>query len=87
MLKDADFLSATNPYFGDQKYREVIADAASHVAAGWQYLPFMEKARYLYVDNMDYTKVSPSNTLQGLLDAWAGRIVDYGNKQGFDVSE
>lgn len=87
VLKDAGFLSATNPYFGDQKYREVIADAASHVAAGWQYLPFMEKARYLYVDNMDYTKVSPSNTLQGLLDAWAGRIVDYGNKQGFDVSE
>lgn len=87
VLKDAKFTSATDPYFGDQKFREVIATAAQEVGEGWQFLPFMEKVRDLYGDNMDYKKVDAEHSLQEQLENWAKLCIDYGNKQGFKVSE
>lgn len=87
VLKNNEFLSSTDPYFGDQKYREPIADSAQKVGEGWQYLPFMEKVRDLYGDNMDYAKVAKGESLQTQLENWAKLCIDYGNKQGFTVSK
>lgn len=53
-LNDDQFLARTTitdargndiPYFGGQRFNEVLADAARDVSVGWQYLPFEVYAR------------------------------------------
>ena len=53
-LNSANFLNKTTvrdargievPYFGGQKFNTVLAQAASHVSTGYQYLPFEVYAR------------------------------------------
>lgn len=87
VLKDSKFLDYTDKYFGDQKFREVIAQAADHVGEGWQYLPYMTKARDLYTDNIDYSKVVKGGSLFDQMNDWAKKVIAYGNEQGFSVSQ
>jgi multiple sugar transport system substrate-binding protein len=84
-LGDPDFLDASNSLFGDQKPNRVLADAAGHVAPGWQYLPFQVYTNSVFKDTVGQSISAGTNVAAGL-SAWQERIVDYGKQQGFDMS-
>lgn len=84
-LEDEEFLSATNEFFGDQRYNEVLAEASKNVATGWQYPPFFGWARSSYEDVAAPLYDSEQGTLAETLETWRQRSIDYGNEQGFTV--
>ncbi|MDR6688525.1 multiple sugar transport system substrate-binding protein [Arthrobacter sp. 1088] len=84
-LNSEAFLSKTNPFFGDQKYNQVLADASKNVATGWQYPPFFGWARSSYEDVAAPLYDSRQGTLAEVLETWKKRSIEYGNEQGFSV--
>lgn len=84
-LNNEKFLSTTNPFFGDQKYNQVLADASKNVATGWQYPPFFGWARTSYEDVSAPLYDSRQGTLAEVLETWKQRSIAYGNEQGFSV--
>src|SRR5699024_12520463 len=49
-LTDQEFLSDTNPYFGDDPYRQTLVDIAATVGPNWSYPQIFEWARNEYED-------------------------------------
>ncbi|MHA7178212.1 ABC transporter substrate-binding protein [Arthrobacter sp. Sr24] len=84
-LNNETFLSATNEFFGDQKYNEVLATASKNVGTGWQYPPFFGWARSSYEDVAAPFYDSSKGNLAEVLATWKQRCIDYGNEQGFTV--
>ena len=84
-LDDPTFLGATNEFFGDQKYNEVLAQASKDVSTGWQYPPFFGWARSNYEDVAAPLYDSGTGTLADVLETWRERSIEYGNEQGFTV--
>jgi multiple sugar transport system substrate-binding protein len=86
VLQDPGFQDADNPYFGDQKYNQVLAQAAADVSPGWQYPPFFEYARSIYPDISTPQYSAGKVDLANILEQWGQKVTDYGNEQGFEVS-
>lgn len=84
-ISSAEFTGKEFPYFGGQKVNEVLADAATSVAPGWQYLPFQAYAVSIYNDNVGTTYTGGQTLMDGLA-AWQSAIVSYGDSQGFTVN-
>lgn len=85
VLKSPAFQSAKNPYFGGQQTGQVLAEASTTAAVGWQYPPFFEWARSVYSDIATPYFTTGKGSLTEILKTWKGRCVTYGNEQGFRV--
>jgi len=85
-LEDEDFTSVEFDYFGGQKVNEVLAESAAQVAEGWQYLPYQVYANSIFNDTVGKAYVSDSTIGEGLA-SWQAALVEYGNQQGFAISE
>jgi multiple sugar transport system substrate-binding protein len=83
-LNSPDFLNKADPYFGDQKINQILAEAAAEVAPGWSYLPFQVYANTIYNDTVGKAYVS-GTTLQDGLKAWQDASIKYGTDQGFTM--
>jgi len=83
-LQSSDFLNKTDPYFGDEKINQVLAQSAAEVAPGWSYLPFQVYANSVFNDTAGKAYVS-STTLADGLKAWQEQSAKYGTEQGFTV--
>jgi len=85
-LQSDDFLAYESEFFGGQKINEVLADAATNVVEGWQYLPYQVYANSVFADTAGQAYTGSTSLADGLV-AWQKAIVGYGNDQGFTVTE
>ncbi len=85
-LEDPDFVGLESEYFGGQKINEVLTQASKDVASGWSYLPYQVYANSIFGDTVGQSYVNKSDLNEGLAE-WQRQLVEYGNEQGFTVSE
>lgn len=85
-LESDDFQEITNEYFGDQKYNEVLSDAAGDVSTDWQFLPYDVYARSIFGNSFGPAALGDS-TYADAVKAWQKELVDYGKQQGYTVNE
>jgi multiple sugar transport system substrate-binding protein len=83
-LNSPDFLNKAEPYFGGQQINQILAQAATEVAPGWNYLPFQVYANSIYHDTVGKAYVG-GTTLQDGLKAWQDASIKYGTDQGFTM--
>jgi len=84
-IESPEFTGREFDYFGGQKVNEVLAEAASTVSSGWQYLPFQAYAVSVFNDNLGASYTGSQPLAEGLA-TWQESIVSYGNGQGFAVN-
>ena len=85
-LESDEFLGYESEYFGGQKINEVLTQASKDVAPGWSYLPYQVYANSIFGDTVGQSYANKTDLNEGLAD-WQSQLVDYGNEQGFTVSE
>lgn len=85
-LEDPEFLSYESDYFGGQKINEVLTQASTEVSKGWSYLPYQVYANSIFGDTVGQSYANTADLNDGLAE-WQRQLVDYGNEQGFTVSE
>ena len=85
-LDDPEFVNQESEYFGGQKINEVLTQASKDVAPGWSYLPYQVYANSIFGDTVGQSYANKTDLNEGLAD-WQSQLVDYGNEQGFTVSE
>ncbi|KFI83323.1 ABC transporter substrate-binding protein [Bifidobacterium psychraerophilum] len=85
-LSDSSFLTKTDPYFGDQKYNEVLSKAADDVNTKWQFLPYDVYARSIFSDTAGQATLGKI-TFKEALKNWQDQLVEYGKQQGYKVNE
>ncbi|MGK9149406.1 sugar ABC transporter substrate-binding protein [Plantibacter flavus] len=85
-LNSDEFLSAAPDYFGGQKINEVLVQGAKDVSTGWQYLPYQVYANSIFADTVGQSYANKADLNDGLAD-WQKQLVEYGNTQGFTVTE
>ncbi|WP_298461147.1 sugar ABC transporter substrate-binding protein [uncultured Cellulomonas sp.] len=83
-LESEQFVNKEFEYFGGQKVNEVLAESATNVVEGWQYLPFQVYANSVFNDTVGQAYVGETTLQEGLAD-WQQLTTDYGNDQGFTV--
>ena len=85
-LEDPEFVGAESEYFGGQKINEVLTQASKDVASGWSYLPYEVYANSIFGDTVGQSYANKVDLNEGLAE-WQSQLVEYGNEQGFTVSE
>ena len=85
-LSDSSFLDKTDPYFGDQKFNEVLSQAADDVNTDWQFLPYDVHARSIFPDTAGQAVLGKYSVMDGL-KAWQDKLVEYGKDQGYTVNQ
>ncbi|PPG81548.1 MULTISPECIES: sugar ABC transporter substrate-binding protein [unclassified Rathayibacter] len=85
-LDSSDFTGQESEYFGGQKINEVLTQASKAVRSGWSYLPYQVYANSVFGDTVGQAYANGTSLDQGLAD-WQSKLVQYGNAQGFTVSE
>ncbi|PPF10618.1 sugar ABC transporter substrate-binding protein [Rathayibacter sp. AY1A5] len=85
-LDSTDFTGQESEYFGGQKINEVLTQASKDVRSGWSYLPYQVYANSVFGDTVGQAYANGTSLDQGLAD-WQSKLVQYGNAQGFTVSE
>ncbi|QHF21826.1 extracellular solute-binding protein [Rathayibacter sp. VKM Ac-2762] len=85
-LDSSDFTGQESEYFGGQKINEVLTQASKDVRSGWSYLPYQVYANSVFGDTVGQAYANGTSLDQGLAD-WQSKLVQYGNAQGFTVSE
>jgi multiple sugar transport system substrate-binding protein len=83
-LNSPDFLNKTDPYFGDQKINQVLAQSAAEVAPGWSYLPFQVYANSVFNDTAGKAYIGGASLADGL-KAWQDSSLKYAKDQGFST--
>jgi multiple sugar transport system substrate-binding protein len=83
-LQSSDFLNKTDPYFGDEKINQVLAQSAAEVAPGWSYLPFQVYANSVFNDTAGKAYIGSGSLADGL-KAWQDASTKYAKDQGFTV--
>ena len=84
-LAASDWLADAPAYFGGQQINQVLAQSATTVLSGWQYLPYQQYANSVYADAMSPSYTNATSLDPGL-QAWQKALVTYGNQQGFTVT-
>lgn len=84
LLNSSTFLNAKVSILGSQTGNTVLAQSASDVASGWQYLPFQVYANSVYSDTVGQD-ITGGKDLTAGLQAWQQRIASYGQSEGFTV--
>ncbi|MGO1637016.1 ABC transporter substrate-binding protein [Ancrocorticia populi] len=85
-LEDEEFLADAPEYFGGQNINEVLAQGATEVLTGWEYLPYQVYANSVFGDTVGKAYTGDT-TLDDGLAAWQDSLVEYGSGQGFTVNE
>ncbi|WP_068209252.1 ABC transporter substrate-binding protein [Rathayibacter tanaceti] len=85
-LDNPDFTGQESEYFGGQKINEVLTQASKDVRSGWSYLPYQVYANSVFGDTVGQSYANGTSLEKGLAD-WQSTLVQYGNAQGFTVSE
>lgn len=85
-LQSQEFQNKKFEYFGGQQANKVFAESAADVVPGWSYLPYQVYANSIFNDTAGKAYVSGNTTLQQGLSLWQQKIVEYGGRQGFQVS-
>ena len=85
-MADESFLTKTDPYFGDQKYQDVLVEGAKKVGDQWQFLPYEVNARTTYGDYVGKAGTGEL-TYQEAINQWQESLIQYGSGQGFKVKE
>lgn len=85
-LEDPEFLGLESEYFGGQPINEVLTQASKDVSEGWSYLPYQVYANSIFGDTVGQSYANTADLNEGLAD-WQSQLVEYGNEQGFTVSE
>ena len=85
-LEDPAFTGLESEYFGGQKINEVLTQASADVAPGWSYLPYQVYANSIFGDTVGQSYANKADLNEGLAE-WQRQLVEYGNEQGFTVSE
>ncbi|MRG61241.1 extracellular solute-binding protein [Agromyces sp. CFH 90414] len=85
-LDDPEFVGAESEYFGGQKINEVLTQASKDVSTGWSYLPYQVYANSIFGDTVGQAYANRTPLADGLAD-WQAQLVEYGDEQGFTVSE
>jgi multiple sugar transport system substrate-binding protein len=84
-LEDPSFVDLESDYFGGQQVNQVLTAAADSVVEGWTYLPFQLYANTIFGDTVGKSYLNGSD-INGGLESWQDALVDYGDKQGFQVN-
>jgi multiple sugar transport system substrate-binding protein len=85
-LESDEFLGYESEYFGGQKINEVFAQSIADVVPGWTYLPFQVYSNSIFNDTVGQSYASKDDLNSGL-ESWEKASADYGNEQGFTVTE
>ncbi|MEU4360293.1 extracellular solute-binding protein [Promicromonospora sp. NPDC023987] len=85
-LTDPGFLAQEPEYFGGQQINRVLANSATHVIPGFQYLPYQVHANSIYPDTVGQAYTGTTTLTDGLA-AWQDDIARYGTEQGFTVEQ
>jgi len=85
-LTDPTFLAQEPEYFGGQQINRILANSATHVLPGFQYLPYQVHANSIYPDTVGQAYTGTTTLIDGLT-GWQDDIVRYGNEQGFAVNK
>ena len=85
ILSSSDFVSTTDPYFGDQKINEVLVEAANQKVSQFQYLPYTAYAMSIYNDIIG-PAYTGETTLKAAMDEYGHKLADYGKEQGYTVT-
>jgi multiple sugar transport system substrate-binding protein len=85
-LRSPTFLNQAPTNFGGQKINQVLTEAAGTVPNGWQFLPYQTYANSIFGDTVGKSYQTKSDLNTGL-KAWQKALVDYGNKQGFNIKD
>ena len=85
-LESEEFLGAESEYFGGQQINEVLVDASRNVPTGWQYLPYQVQAISVFKDSVGQAYLNGTDLNEGLKQ-WQAQLVQYGQEQGFQISE
>ena len=64
----------------------MLTQASTDVRPGWSYLPFQVYANSVFGDTVGQAYANKSSLDDGIA-AWQSKLVEYGNAQGFTVSE
>ncbi|PWG66993.1 ABC transporter substrate-binding protein [Bifidobacterium callitrichidarum] len=83
-MSDNDFLTKIDPYFGDQKYQDVLVEGANNVGKQWQFLPYEVYARNIYGDYIGKA-LSGEITVQEAIEQWQNALIEHGKQEGFNV--
>ncbi|WEV75894.1 extracellular solute-binding protein [Bifidobacterium sp. ESL0800] len=83
-LNSQAFKERTDPYFGDQKFNEVLSQSAAEVNTKWQFLPYDVYARSIYGDTAGQTVTGKVSFDQGF-KGWQKQLIDYGKQQGYEM--
>lgn len=86
VLNSDAFQNASIAALGGQQANKVFADSSSHVAAGWQYLPFQVYANSVYGDTVGHAETA-GTSLADALTAWKAQIDTYAGQEGFTVGK
>lgn len=85
-LESEEFLGAESEYFGGQKINEVFLESSKNVNTDWQFLPWQAYASSIFSDTVGQAYLNQTDINDGLI-AWQKSNVDYGNEQGYTVTE
>lgn len=85
-LTEQAFLESKPEYFGQQPINTLLSDASTEVSSGFSYLPYQLYANSIYGDTVGQAYENNSDLNEGLI-AWQEALVEYGNAQGFTVTE
>lgn len=86
VLDDESWQTKKVDFYGDQNFNKTLSDVAKSVSTGWSYPPFMEYGRSIYQDSTNTYYIDGEGNLADAVDAWVRKLVEFGNKQGFEVS-
>lgn len=85
-LNSEEFLGYQSDFFGGQEINRVLVEAAESVGTGWQYLPWQAYANSIYADAMGPVYLDGGD-INGALVDWQEQNVNYGDEQGFTITE
>ncbi len=85
-LESEEFLNTEFEYFGGQQANQIFAESAANVVEGWTYLPFQVYSNSIFNDTVGQAYVSKTPLQEGLTN-WADSSAEYGQQQGFTVTE
>ena len=84
-IRDPAFVNRKYAGFADQKINPIFDEIAGTVGKGWQFLPYQTYANSIFGDTVGKSYKSKSDLDTGL-KAWQDALVEYGNRQGFEVN-
>lgn len=85
-LESPELADLAPEYFGGEKINQVALESAQYVNPDFQFLPYQNYANEIFVDSVGQSFANHTDLNEGLRQ-WQEDLVEYGNQQGFTVTE